>query len=296
MIANDFSFNLVTLNCLGVPFIQNTRARLTTIARELDHPALDAICFQEVQLWNYVPLLTQSFSRFPYAAYEPFLYAPKGGLMTLSRHTFSQTSFTLYPERGWWHTPSLADRLLHKGILATELWHADQSIIILNTHLTANYDGDWSRSNRYARLEQAQLGQLAAVVNRLSSDSLILIAGDFNLPRHSWLYEEFVAATGVIDPLDGHTGPTYFPLFSLPSRYHQPIDHIFVRPPQHHRRFEATVELLFEEALPLTSGGLGRVSDHAALQLQVRWSQPARATAGPVLNSTELFQAPNFLH
>lgn len=291
MIANDYSFNLVTLNCLGVPFIQNTRARLTTIARELDQSALDAVCFQEVQLWNYVPLLTQGFSRFPYAAYEPFLYAPKGGLMTLSRHSFRQTSFTLYPERGWWHTPSLADRLLHKGILATELWRADQHIIILNTHLTANYDGDWSRSNRYARLEQAQLGQLAEVVNSISRDSLIIIAGDFNLPRHSWLYEEFVAATGVIDPLDGHTRPTYFPLISLPSRYHQPIDHVFVRPPQRHR-VEATVELLFEEAMPLTSGSLGRVSDHAALQLKVQWSLPADLPVGPALASTQLFQSP----
>lgn len=240
------------------------------MARELSAAAVDAVCLQEVQFWRYVPLLQRNFSQLPFTAFEPFLYAPKGGLMTLLRHPIKLTDFTLYPERGWWHTPSLTDRLLHKGILATEFQHAGQHIILLNTHLTANYDGDWSPDNRYARLEQVQLRQLAEVVNELDRESLVIIAGDFNLPRHSWLYDEFMTATGVIDPLDGHTQPTYYPLFKLPRRYHQPIDQVFVRPPRH-SRLTVTAKLMFEEKMQLTSGGFGRVSDHAAIQLSVRW-------------------------
>jgi endonuclease/exonuclease/phosphatase family metal-dependent hydrolase len=267
---NLVSLNLVTLNCLGVPFVQNTRTRLATIARELNHTGVDVVCLQEVQLSRYVPLLVRSFSRFPFAAFEPFIYAPKGGLMTLSRPAIEQVDFRLYTRRGWWHSPSLADRMLHKGILAAELSHAGQRLVILNTHLTANYDGDWSPSNRYACLEQAQLRQLAAVVNDIDPDYLVIIAGDFNLPRHSWLYDEFVAATGVIDPLDGHMQPTYYPLLTLPSRYRQPIDHVFIRPPLA-GKLAVTAELLFEEAIPLISGRFGRVSDHAGIQLNLRW-------------------------
>lgn len=275
-VFNDFTLSLVTLNCLGVPFIQNTRARLATIARELDQTAIDVVCLQEVQFWRYVPFLTGRFSRFPFAAFEPFLYSPKGGLLTLSQRPIQQADFTLYPERGWWHSPSLTDRLLHKGILATELTRAGQQIVILNTHLTANYDGDWSPSNRYARLEQAQLRQLAGVVNGLDDDILVVIAGDFNLPRHSWLYDEFVEATGVIDPLDGHSQPTYYPIINLPERYQQPIDYVFIRPPND-CQVTVKAELMFEEKIHLISGNFGRVSDHAAIHLELSWQRTSMA-------------------
>ena len=271
--SSTSSLSLVTLNCLGVPFVGNTKARLTTIARELDHHTLDVVCLQEVQLWRYVPLLVKKFSTFPFNAFEPFIYAPKGGLLTLSSHEINNSDFTLYPERGWWHSPSLTDRLLHKGVLATELTHDEQQVIILNTHLTANYDGDWSPSNRYAQLEHKQLQRLAAVINQLPKNVLVIVVGDFNLPRHSWLYEEFVKATGMVDPLDGELKPTYFPIIALPSRYQQPIDHVFVRPPADFK-LEATVEILFEDELTLTSGRSGRVSDHAGIQLKLHWTRP----------------------
>lgn len=266
----------------------NTQVRLTTIARELDRTTLDVVCFQEVQLWHYVPLLSRKFSTFPFRSFEPFVHAPKGGLLTLSTPEIAKSNFTLYPERGWWHSPSLTDRILHKGILATELTHDGQRIIILNTHLTANYDGDWSPSNRYAKLEHAQLQQLAGVVNQIDRDVLVIVAGDFNLPRHSWLYDEFVDATGVVDPLDGHLKPTYFPIIGLPSRYRQPIDHVFVRSPA---GFELTAEaeILFEDEVHLTSGRLGRVSDHAGLQLTLHWTRPyAPAFDLRLLETTEV--------
>lgn len=273
---NTSSLNLVTLNVFGVPFIQNTRARLTTMARELDRAPVDVVCLQEVQLSTYVPLLDRGFSRYPFMAFEPFLYAPKGGLLTFSRRPIEKTDFTLYPERGWWHTPSAADRLLHKGILATELTHAGQRLIVLNTHLTANYDGDWSPTNRYAQLEEAQLRRLTSVVNELDSASIVVIAGDFNIPRHSWLYDKFVAATGVIDPLAGESRPTYFPVFELLSRYRQPIDHMFVRPPAG-CDLAATAEFIFDAEVPLTSGSLGRVSDHVGIQLALSWRPHAES-------------------
>jgi hypothetical protein len=121
------------------------------------------------------------------------------------------------------------------------------------------------------------------VVNQQEPGSLIVIAGDFNLPRHSWLYDEFVEATGVIDPLNGYLKPTYYPMFSLPDRYHQPIDHIFVRPPAGFD-LKVSAELLFEQAIPLTSGALGRVSDHAGVQLNLQL-QPLGIYASELVNT-----------
>jgi endonuclease/exonuclease/phosphatase family metal-dependent hydrolase len=267
---NGSVLNLVTLNCFGVPFVHDTRARLATIARELDQAAVDVVCLQEIQFAPYVPFLDRGFSQFPYTAFEPFLYAPKGGLLTFSRQPIAASTFAPYPQRGWWHTPSAADRLLYKGILSTRLVYAGQEIIILNTHLTANYDGDWSPRNRYAQLERAQLDRLAQLVNRLPSGSIIVVAGDFNIPRHSWLYDGFVAATGMIDPLAGNREPTYHPVFNLPRRFHQPIDFVFVRPPRG-SSVTASAEFLFENEVELASGRFGRVSDHTGIKLELWW-------------------------
>lgn len=264
------SFNLVTFNCFGVPFLANTRVRLYTMARELNQTSVDAVCLQEIQLSTYVPLLDRSFTQFPFLAFEPFIYAPKGGLLTLSRWPIKNTRFSLYPERGWWHTPSLADRLLHKGVLITEVTCARQRIVIMNTHLTANYNNNWSRSNRYARLEQAQLQQLATLVNEQTPDSIVIIAGDFNIPRRSWLYHEFVETTGVVDPMAEDQKPTQYLFRMLPSHFQQAIDHVFVRLPATHE-VEATAELLFEEKIRLISGRLARLSDHMAIKLHLEW-------------------------
>lgn len=225
---------------------------------------------QEVQFAPYVPILDRGFSQFPYTAFEPFLYAPKGGLLTFSRQPIAASDFALYPERGWWHTPSAADRLLHKGILSTRLSYAGQEIIILNTHLTANYDGDWSPANRYARLEKGQLDWLAQVVNELDSRSIVVVAGDFNIPRHSWLYDGFVTATGMIDPLSGNQEPTYHPVFNLPRRFRQAIDFVFVRPAAG-LSVTASAQFLFDRELMLASGRHGRVSDHTGIKLELWW-------------------------
>lgn len=80
----------------------------------------------------------------------------------------------------------------------------------------------------------------------------------------------------MIDPLDGHLKPTYFPIITLPSCYHQPIDHVFVRAPDGFK-LTASVDILFEDELPLTSGRLGRVSDHAGIQLKLHWTRPYAA-------------------
>lgn len=269
------SFTLATLNIFGVPFALNTRARLRTIARELNQPGFDVVCLQEVQMAHYVPLLTQAFTHFPFACFEPWIYAPKGGLLTLSRRQFEWTQFLLYRERGWWHTLSVADWMLHKGALVAETTVYGLQVIVVNTHLIANYDADWSRDNRYAQIEASELRQLAQLVNEQDPQALILIAGDFNFPRKSWLYEEFVEAIGALDPLGEHTSPTFRPPLALQQIPAEAIDHVFIRPP---RGVPITydAELCFEHKVELVSGRRAYLSDHLGIRVTVQWPHHRR--------------------
>ncbi len=113
--------SLLTLNVLGVPFARHTRARLQTLGREVAARDIDVICLQEVQYRRYVPLLRDIFSSHPYHAFEPFVHAPKGGLMLLSRWPIKRQDFVLYKKRGRIASPAVADWILHKGILSARL-------------------------------------------------------------------------------------------------------------------------------------------------------------------------------
>ena len=125
----------------------------------------------------------------------------------------------------------LMDKLLYKGMLITNVTWEEIPVIIINTHLLANYVGDWDRHGIYARIEEKQLQQLAIAVRNQSADSLILVVGDFNIPRGSQLYHDFLADSGLTDPLAGDTRPTLRLPSELPSRYSLPIDYVLVRPP-----------------------------------------------------------------
>jgi len=144
-------------------------------------------------------------------------------------------------------------------------------VVVLNTHLSANYRGDWAGKNRYIRTERNQLAQLAEIVGREPAEALVIICGDFNVPRDSSLYSEFVRAAGVLDPLAGDARPTYRPLPGVPARYALPIDFTFVRAPKL-AGLDITSEQRFAERVPF-GGGQNYLSDHIGLELRVRWER-----------------------
>ncbi len=263
------TFSLLTLNCFGVP-APTTRQRLLTLARELDRRAACVVCLQEIQAHTFRRTLAGACTRYPENAFEPFSYAPKGGLLTLARRPFAEQHFTLYRERGLWYTPALADWMLHKGVLRTHTLLGGVRIVVLNTHLSANYRGNWEADNQYVRTERSQLGQLAQIVAAQPRDALVVAVGDFNIPRGSRLYEEFLAASGMCDPLAGDRRPTYRTLPGVPARYALPIDYALVRAPPlpglHIRS-----DICFGERISLIGGRQGYLSDHNGIELEIAW-------------------------
>jgi endonuclease/exonuclease/phosphatase family metal-dependent hydrolase len=262
------TLSLLTMNCFGVPS-PTTRARLLALARELNARGDQVICLQEVQSHVYLRLLIRACTSYPHAAYTPFVHAPKGGLLTLARLPIAEFQFTLYRSRRVPYPLALMDWLLHKGVLATRLEYDGQSILVLNTHLHANYSGHWDRRSRYAQGESEQLRELAEVVRAQPPEVLVVAVGDFNFPRGSWLHDEFLAASGMIDPLAGDARPTVRAPPGLPARYAQPIDFAFVRAPAL-PELQITSELRFVDQV-LFGGRPRFLSDHVGVELRISW-------------------------
>lgn len=265
------ALSIITFNCFGTP-TPRTQRRLLTLADALNQSAADIVCLQEVQAHVYRRLLLRACHTFPFAAAERFIHAPKGGLLTLSRLPIAGFDYALYRDRGNMHTPALADWILHKGVLISMLEAQGQKIVMLNTHLSANYRGDWQAENRYVREERGQLQQLAEIVRAQDADAIVLVAGDFNVPRGSALFQDFLQASGLIDPLAGDTRPTYRRMPGLPARFAVPIDFALVRAP-HLPGLRLTCDFRFEDQVPLPGGSQSYLSDHVGLELTVTWDE-----------------------
>jgi len=99
-----------------------------------------------------------------------------------------------------------------KGILMTRL--EEPAVWVVNTHLLANFDGDWSSNNRYYALHRHQLATLARVLGSLAGP--LIVSGDFNVARDSSLFEDFTAESRLADAFNGACPPTFHPEYLGP--------------------------------------------------------------------------------
>ncbi len=266
------TFSLLTFNCFGTPGIR-TSARLGRLAQKLNQSSYSMVCLQEVQTNRYRSFLTSACGdQYPEQAYQPFIHAPKGGLMTLSQHPLVRQEFILFQKRGLWYTPAVTDWILHKGILVTETRVADLPIIILNTHLTANYTADWRSTNIFARQERREIEQVAAVVNAQPTDALVIVCGDFNIPRGTWLYDLLLSSTDLVDPMRGDTRPTFRPFRGMGSRYAVAIDYALYRAPSTLKP-EIDSRLRFQGTERINGRDM-HISDHVGIETRLSWQPP----------------------
>lgn len=261
-------FSLVTFNCFGGASWR-PRRRLLSLARELEADPATVVCLQEVQSHATRRLLVEACRGYPAHAYAPALAAPRGALLTLGRAPLRRVAFVPYDNQGAWLGPTVMDRMTGKGALIAHLDAAGVPVVVINTHLLANYGADWRPSSRAARDQLAQLSQLAAIVREQPAERLVLVASDFNLPRGSWLYDEFLARSGLADPLAGDVRPTYRPFPGVPASYALPLDFVFVRVPPG-LRVALDADLCLGERVALVGGGRDYLSDHIGVRLQVR--------------------------
>jgi endonuclease/exonuclease/phosphatase family metal-dependent hydrolase len=265
-------FSLLSLNTFGVPFYLGYR-RLERIAAEVTTLAPSVLCLQEIQQNAYLALLQRELPGYAYLAYFRNRFAPQGGLFTasLSSCPITSSEFYPFPNRGAWFSLGFADRALHKGVLGVNLAIQGQPVIVLNTHLQANYAGDWRPTNRQASIQLEQAQTLAELARGQPADAWVFLCGDFNFPRQSLAYQQLLAQSGLTDPLAGDPRPTYQPLPLVPAKWSLALDYALYRAPGG----EGGGAEVRADILPIVNTKARRpaqrfLTDHHALRLSIR--------------------------
>jgi endonuclease/exonuclease/phosphatase family metal-dependent hydrolase len=255
---------LLTFNCL---WRGDARERLAVLGRWLEGSDVDVACLQEVVSRGRVALLRSLAPSFPHAAWRPFALGVMGGLLTLSRVPVLGHRYAVYRRRGRWRNQGRADRLIRKGLLTAELEVSGRRLVVVNTHLLANYDEDWSPGNDYAVQQHAELGQLAETVAAVAAAAPLVVTGDLNVPSGTWLLDDFLRRTGLRDAFDGRGEPTCHPVPAGDSRYD--IDHVLVR-----GLADVSAALCFREPVEVAGGRLLPLSDHLGIRAELRLGWP----------------------
>lgn len=241
---------VLTFNTL---FKGEALARMAVLAETIERSDYDIVCLQEVISWRVLRLLRRVATSYPHIAYLPMFPLVRGGLVTLSRHPVVRRHFRAYAPA----PPARPEWLLGKGALFTRIRLPEGHLTVVNTHLSANLDMDWSPSNVYARVEEAELERLAAAVARIPETEPLVAMGDFNVPRDSPYLAEFISSTGLRDAFGGVTEPTFRPEYAEIGA----IDQLLVRP-----GIDATTRLVFKEKVRLPSGRSAVLSDHYGIE------------------------------
>ena len=263
------SLSLLTFNTFAI-LNWDTPFRVNALAQELDKLEAEIVCLQEIHQHLFRRTLTAATPYHVDAIHAPKRGRPRGGLLTLSRLPVVKHNYVPFVEQGRWMHLEIMDRMLDKGILVTHYDIDGLPIIVINTHIMANYAADYARTGRPALRQQSQLRQLADDIQAMPSDALVMLVGDFNLPRGSWLYEEFLEASGMEDTLEGDARPTYRPLPGVPSHYALPIDFVFVRQPKA-RTISCSSNLCLDRPVRLVGGYHNFLSDHLGIISHFEW-------------------------
>jgi endonuclease/exonuclease/phosphatase family metal-dependent hydrolase len=279
------SLSLLTFNTFAI-LNWDTIFRVTALAEELTKLKAEIVCLQEIHQHLFRRTLTAATPYHVDAIHAPKRGRPRGGLLTLSRLPVVTHNYIPFVEQGRWYHLELMDRLLEKGLLVTHYEVAGLPLIIANTHIIANYAADYGRTGRPALRQQSQLRQLATVIRALPAEALVVLVGDFNLPRGSWLYQEFLEASGMEDTMSGDQRPTYRPLPGVPAHYALPIDFVFVRRPQN-RTISYTSNLCMDQPVHLVGNYRNFLSDHLGIISHFSWPLDAGSEQVPDEKGTD---------
>ena len=277
------NFTIGTLNVGGLsrprPPLLPLALRAPELGQRLDAAPIDVLNLQEVFHYASLRVLRERLPSYPYVGFRRSVVGPAGGLVTFSRLPLRRVRYRSFagiaPPRG--RLKFRVKRALLsavQGLTTVEL--AGLPITIVNTHLTANRDGDWSPGNRFHAFQRAQLRRLNATLARRRRPGLTVITGDFNIASDSDHYPLIVDHGARHDPFAA-TGPvTFHAAFLPPGEPAHRIDYALLAG-------DASVlncTTLFPE--PLTVDGEPYfLSDHIGLTVQIGLSsgEPAGAHA-----------------
>jgi endonuclease/exonuclease/phosphatase family metal-dependent hydrolase len=220
---------IASLNTRGAPFFSSDlRTRYLAIADAFETSGADVVNLQEVLTYYHLRLLRRSMPSYR-ASFRTSAAGPAGGLVTFSRHPVAAVTYSRFPRLSPAEISALPRKTSLtaslKGVLSTSL----PGLTILNAHLSANRDGDWSPANRYHRLHQAQLTTLAQYVGTVEEP--VVLTGDFNIARDSSLYRDFLRNSRLTDAFGDDCPPTFHQAYLPPDSPPHCIDFALLSAP-----------------------------------------------------------------
>jgi mRNA deadenylase 3'-5' endonuclease subunit Ccr4 len=263
-------FSLLSLNTFGVPFYLSTR-RIKHLSSELNRLAPSILCLQEIQQNAYLPLLQQGLTSYPHLAFFRNRFAPKGGLFTASVSNFKmmKSDFFPFPNQGRPLSIGFSDWALNKGVLQVCLEVQECCFIIMNTHLQANYLGDWRLSNKQTKIQLDQVAYLVDLVHAQPKDAWVIVCGDFNFPHQAPAHQRMLSQSGLIDALANDPRSTYQPFPLVSEKWRTSLDYIYYRTPI------GETATATSDILPVVNSAAKRpfqrfLTDHNALILNIQ--------------------------
>jgi len=210
-----------------LPLVQ----RAPELGRQLAAVAIDVLNLQEVFRYEQLHVLRDHLPSYPHIAYRRGPVGPAGGLVTFSRMPVRRVRYRSFagivPTRG--RLKFRVRRALLsavQGLTVVEL--ASPAVTIVNAHLTANRDGDWSRGNRFYEFQRAQLRRFNATLARWRRPGLTVIAGDFNIASDSDHYAGITEHGTRHDPFAATNPVTFHATFLSPGEPAHRIDYILL--------------------------------------------------------------------
>ncbi|CAF4854700.1 unnamed protein product [Pieris macdunnoughi] len=196
----EFSINLFTLNCWGIPIVsKNRKERIEAIAKYLLSGDQDIVCLQEVWSENdYLYLKENISSVLPYSHY--FYSGVLGsGLCVFSKWLIKDVYFHKWPLNGYIHKIHHGDWFGGKGVGLCRIKYLDRLINVYCTHLHAEYNED----DIYLAHRVLQAHLAAEFVNLTSSPADVsFLAGDFNTAPGEIAFRLITEMANLLDPCD----------------------------------------------------------------------------------------------
>ncbi|HET8839856.1 MAG TPA: endonuclease/exonuclease/phosphatase family protein [Ktedonobacteraceae bacterium] len=264
--ANKDTFSVGTFNTWGVPrSAPFVKERYQALCQHIERSSLDLLHLQEVWFYPLLGIVQRQLPTYPYLAYKRGLFGPQAGLVTISRFPLTQIEFMHFPPTGvppkkrWWERAT--EPFKQKGALLSFL--PQWSLMTCNCHLLANMADDWSKASQYYHAHTYAIERLATLVNeQAQQEKKVLIMGDFNIPKWSDFYQQFVHLSQAIDLFEQDESPTYHQEFWLEP---QRLDYVFLRLKEAAQIKVLQKGFLFGEKVRLSNGESQYLSDHIGL-------------------------------
>ncbi len=259
---------IASLNTFGgVINLVDLAQRYKTIANYFENKKVDIINFQEVFTYYHLYLLNKWLKNsYPFCTFQYSYLGPKGGLVTFTKvqttkHYASYTRNFSTATKG-----SKLEFLTQRGILISKL--KDLNITILNTHLTAVLNNDWSKDSIYFYELMSEVKQFQKVVRNNKNSKVLIASGDFNIAKDSVLYQKLINIPTLYDPFKKDILPTRHQHFSKLKRKTNCVDYIFIIGNTSLYKGEKK-KYIFTRKTQLQNGNVDYISDHMGIYLRI---------------------------